>query len=76
MYGINGATADYSDIASIALFSGEPPDLWQTLIEACTSTVLRAACRLFLDANLAIRAREIGINNHMRRLWLLPRRSR
>lgn len=56
--------ADRWGIKSLAPISDEQFELWQTLIEARTGMTVGAARRSFLETNLGIRMREIGVSDY------------
>jgi type IV pilus assembly protein PilK len=58
------ATTDRWGIKSLAPISDEQFELWQTLIEARTGMTVGVARRSFLETNLAIRMREIGVSDY------------
>jgi len=51
-------------IKSLTPISDEQFELWQTLIEARTGMTVGIARRSFLETNLAIRMREIGVSDY------------
>lgn len=64
MYRTTDVATDRWGIKSLAPISDEQFELWQTLIEARTGMTIGAARRSFLETNLGIRMREIGINDY------------
>lgn len=58
------STNDRWGIKALAPISDEQFELWQTLIEARTGMTVGAARRSFLETNLAIRMREIGLSDY------------
>lgn len=64
MYGTIDVAADRWGIKSLAPISDEQFELWQTLIEARTGMTVGAARRSFLETNLGIRMREIGVSDY------------
>lgn len=64
MYRTTDVATDRWGIKSLAPISDEQFELWQTLIEARTGMTIGAARRSFLETNLAIRMREIGLNDY------------
>lgn len=64
MYRTTDVATDRWGIKSLAPISDEQFELWQTLIEARTGMTIGASRRSFLETNLAIRMREIGINDY------------
>jgi chemotaxis protein methyltransferase CheR/type IV pilus assembly protein PilK len=64
MYRTTDVANDRWGIKSLAPISDEQFELWQTLIEARTGMTIGAARRSFLETNLGIRMREIGINDY------------
>lgn len=64
MYRTTDVANDRWGIKSLAPISDEQFELWQTLIEARTGMTIGAARRSFLETNLAIRMREIGLSDY------------
>lgn len=64
MYRTTDVATDRWGIKSLSPISDEQFELWQTLIEARTGMTIGAARRSFLETNLGIRMREIGINDY------------
>lgn len=58
------ATTDRWGMKAVPAISDEQFELWQTLIEARTGMTVGAARRSFLETNLAIRMREIGLSDY------------
>ncbi|MGB4342024.1 MAG: CheR family methyltransferase [Moraxellaceae bacterium] len=64
MNGIIDVATDRWGIKSLTPISDEQFELWQTLIEARTGMTVGAARRSFLETNLGIRMREIGVSDY------------
>lgn len=64
MYRTTDVATDRWGIKSLAPISDEQFELWQTLIEARTGMTIGVARRSFLETNLAIRMREIGVSDY------------
>ncbi len=64
MYRTTDVATDRWGIKSLAPISDEQFELWQTLIEARTGMTIGIARRSFLETNLGIRMREIGISDY------------
>ncbi|MES2918654.1 MAG: protein-glutamate O-methyltransferase CheR [Pseudomonadota bacterium] len=64
MYRTTDVATDRWGIKSLSPISDEQFELWQTLIEARTGMTIGAVRRSFLETNLGIRMREIGINDY------------
>jgi len=64
MYRTTDVATDRWGIKSLAPISDEQFELWQTLIEARTGMTVGVARRSFLETNLGIRMREIGVSDY------------
>jgi chemotaxis protein methyltransferase CheR/type IV pilus assembly protein PilK len=64
MYRTTDVATDRWGIKSLAPISDEQFELWQTLIEARTGMTIGVTRRSFLETNLGIRMREIGLSDH------------
>ncbi|HET8730296.1 MAG TPA: protein-glutamate O-methyltransferase CheR [Moraxellaceae bacterium] len=64
MYRTTDVATDRWGIKTLSPISDEQFELWQTLIEARTGMTIGVARRSFLETNLGIRMREIGINDY------------
>lgn len=64
MNGTIDVATDRWGIKSLTPISDEQFELWQTLIEARTGMTVGAARRSFLETNLGIRMREIGVSDY------------
>lgn len=64
MYRTTEVATDRWGIKSLSPISDEQFELWQTLIEARTGMTIGVVRRSFLETNLGIRMREIGVNDY------------
>jgi chemotaxis protein methyltransferase CheR/type IV pilus assembly protein PilK len=64
MYRTSDVATDRWGIKTLTPISDEQFELWQTLIEARTGMTIGAARRSFLETNLGIRMREIGLHDY------------
>ena len=64
MYGTTDVTAHSWGMKPVATTSDEQFELWQALIEARTGMTVGVSRRSYLETNLGIRMREIGVSDY------------